>query len=131
MTSRMRCCAVLLLTFVAVGCNGNPDPVPFVISINGADTPLGPRGSTVVVAGVNFGSTQGLSQVLFTNSFGGTTLNGPIASPADWSDGLIVTTVPSQAVTGGIQVQTGGGVSAARLFSVTADAPFNASTGGW
>src|SRR5207237_473665 len=86
---------------------------PIVASVNGATAPAGPIGSTVVIQGSNLGATQGTGQVLFANGSGGT-VAAVIASASDWTNTLIVTSVPSGAATGNLVVNTVGRRSAGR-----------------
>jgi hypothetical protein len=128
------------LPFVALGvlltaCNISlfPTEQPTLISINGADLPGGPAGSTVVLRGGGFGDVQGSGRVLFAPSGGGVALPATVARPGDWTQAVIVATVPGGSPGNyGVYVQSGGGVtSGARLFTVTADPSFNASAITW
>ena len=56
-------------------------------------------GSSVTIAGSNFGATQGTSTVKF---------NGTSATPTSWSASSIVTPVPTGATTGSVVVTVGG-----------------------
>ena len=116
------------------GCHSSDGPTgpsgpPNVTAVNGATLPVGPVGSTVIIEGSNFGSTQGSGQVLFSNGTG--TISAAIASPSNWSDGFIVTTVPAGTVTGDVVVQTAGGTSTPVVFTVTSSAAFSPSTVSW
>jgi len=107
---------------------------PFLGAVNGALSPGGAVGSQVILGGLNFGSTQGTSQVLFTNAVGGLTVVGTIASPSDWTDQYIVTTVPAGAFSGAVAVQNSGGTSGPFPFSVTPslpNVPFTPSAVSW
>ncbi len=120
------------------GCGGGgggptgPSVPPTVSDVNGATLPSGPIGSTVIIEGSNFGSTQSVAsgQVLFSNASGGT-VAATIASPGNWTDGFIVTTVPSGAATGNVVVKTSLGTSNALTFTVTQNAPFSPSAVSW
>ncbi len=103
---------------------------PALTDINGATQPFGPAGSTVVLDGQNFGATQGSATVLFSNGSGGT-VSAVIASPTDWSNSFIVTTVPAGAATGPVVVTTALGTSNAITFTLTQNAAFNPSTITW
>jgi hypothetical protein len=125
---------LVFATSLFAGCHGSDGPTgpsgpPVVTSVNGATLPAAPIGSTVIIEGSNFGSTQGSSQVLFSNGTG--TVAAAIASASNWSDGFIVTTVPAGTVTGNVVVQTSGGTSTAVVFTVTASAAFSPSTVTW
>ena len=68
-------------------------------------------GSSVVIAGSNFGSTPGTSTVTF---------NGiQAATPAQWSDTSITAVVPSGATSGPVLVTVGGHASNSAQFTVT------------
>ncbi len=73
----------------------------------------------------SLGDRQGVGQVLFG------TIVATIASPSDWTNTFIVTTVPSGAATGPVVVQTATGTSAALTFTVTSNAVFSPSTITW
>jgi hypothetical protein len=121
------------LAFLA-GCGGSDGPTgpsgpPTVLAVNGATLPTGPVGSTVIVEGSNFGNTQGSSQVLFSTGTG--TVSAAIASASNWSDGFIVTTVPTGTVSGDVVVKTAGGTSTPVVFTVTSSAAFSPSSVSW
>jgi hypothetical protein len=109
-----------------------PSGPPAVTLVNGATMPSGPIGSTVVIQGSNFGTGQAAAagQVLFTKSTGAPD-TATIASPGDWTNGLIVTTVPNGAVTGTLVVKTSGGTSTPFTFTVPAKVGLNPSTINW
>jgi len=124
------------LLVAACGGGGNepvgPAGPPVVTSVNGATLPAAPVGATVVIAGSSFGTSQSVAsgQVLFSNGSGGT-VTATIASAGDWTDNLIVTTVPSGAATGNLVVQTSKGTSTAVVFTVTTGVAFSPSTVSW
>jgi len=103
---------------------------PLLQYVNGATKPSGNAGSTVIVEGNAFGDRQGTGQVLFSNGTGGT-IAAAIASPADWTNTFIVTTVPSGAATGPVAVQTATGTSDSLTFTVTTNSTFSPSTIAW
>lgn len=92
--------------------------------------PSGNTGSTVILEGAAFGDVQGTSQVLFSNGTGGT-VAATIASAADWTDGFIITTVPSGAATGELKVVSATGSSNVLTFALTSNAAFSPSTISW
>ncbi len=98
---------------------------PALLYVNGATKPSGNLGSTVILEGQAFGDRQGVGQVLFG------TIAATIASPGDWTNTFIVTTVPSGAATGPVVVTTATGTSAALTFTVTSNAVFSPSTITW
>jgi len=135
MASHFRSLSVAAITCLGAACAGGGfvQP-PFLGSVNGAVSPGGAVGSQVILGGLNFGSTQGTSQVLFTNAVGGLTVVGTIASPSDWTDQYIVTTVPAGAFSGAVAVQNSGGTSSPFPFSVTPslpNVPFTPSAVSW
>lgn len=69
----------------------------------------GPFGSSVTIAGSNFGATQGTSTVTF---------NGTAATPTNWSANSITVTVPNSATTGNVFVNVGGVNSNGVTFGV-------------
>jgi hypothetical protein len=116
-----------------------PSGPPVVTSVNGAAAPAGPVGSVVVISGSNFGASQAgaAGQVLF---YPGSSTAPPLSStpvPAtitlasDWSDTLIVTSVPAGAANRVLVVQTSGGASTMVTFYVTAAATFSPSGLSW
>jgi hypothetical protein len=108
----------------------SPTGAPTLTSINGATRPSGNIGSTVSLEGTHFGAVQDTSKVLFSNGTGGTIV-ATIASPADWTDNLIVATVPSGTGTGPVRVRTSGGTSDSLTFAVTQNSAFSPSTINW
>jgi hypothetical protein len=138
MRFQARSLSVITLAFtVLTNCNGGdkstgtgPSGPPIVLAVNGATLPSATAGGTVIIEGSNFGNTQGSSQVLFSAGLTGT-VSAAIASAADWSDGLIVTTVPAGAVSGNLVVQTSLGTSTAIVFTLAQIAPFSPSTVAW
>lgn len=104
--------------------------VPALQYVDGATKPSGNTGSTVILEGQAFGDRQGAGEVLFSNGTGGT-IAAVIASPSDWTNTFIVTTVPSGAASGDVVVQTGTGTSNALSFTLTSNATFSPSTISW
>jgi hypothetical protein len=84
----------------------------------------------VALEGAHFGALQDTSKVLFSNGAGGS-IAATIANPADWTDNLIVTTVPAGTGTGPIRVKTSAGISDSLTFTVTQSATFSPSTISW
>jgi hypothetical protein len=75
------------------------NPTPKIASL---DVTSGNLGTVLTITGTNFGATQGTSTVSF---------NGTPATPSNWSDTSIVTTVPGGATTGEVVVTVGGQTS--------------------
>src|SRR5260370_19694520 len=97
--------AIVSAVILLASCGGGggsgptgPSGPPVVTLVNGATLPSAPIGATVVIQGSNFGSSQAAAsgQVLFANGTGGPD-TALIASAGDWSNMLIVTTVPAGA----------------------------------
>jgi hypothetical protein len=114
-----RGCAVALFAFGAAGCQSQYlDPGANPISPSGSPTPAitlisptsGRVGSQVTIAGVSFGTTRGLSAVMF---------GGVVAPVGSWTLNTIIVTVPSGAATGNVVVSVGGLNSNAMPFTVT------------
>ncbi len=103
---------------------------PTLQFVNSATRPSGNAGSTVILEGHAFGDLQGPGRILFSDDAGGV-VPATIASPDDWTDTFIVTTVPAGAGTGPIVVETGTGTSASLPFTVTQNAIFSPSTINW
>src|SRR4029077_20046125 len=66
-------------------------------------------GTSVTIAGANFGATQGTSTVTF---------NGTVTTPTNWSATSIVAPVPTGATTGNVVVTVGGLASNGVSFTV-------------
>ena len=131
---------ILTLPLVALGilltaCNVSlfPSEAASIFTLNGAATPAGPVGSTVIIRGAGFGDTQGSGRVLFTPTGGGVSLVATIAQPGDWTQSAVVTTVPGGAPGAyAVNVQNGSGnTSGAFLFTVTPAATFTPSAVTW
>src|SRR5439155_24333240 len=69
----------------------------------------GAVGTSITIAGTNFGATQGTSTVKF---------NGTTATPTSWSATSIVVPVPAGASTGNVVVTVGGVASSGDPFTV-------------
>jgi hypothetical protein len=86
-------------------------PTPSVTSL--APT-SGPVGTTVTIAGTNFGATRGTSTIAF---------NGTVATPTTWSATSIGVPVPAGATTGNIVVTVGGVASNGVTFTIATLTP--------
>ncbi|HWW83918.1 MAG TPA: LamG-like jellyroll fold domain-containing protein, partial [Vicinamibacterales bacterium] len=82
-------------------------PAPSVTSLTPSS---GTEGTSVTIAGTNFGATQDTSTVTF---------NGTAATPTSWSATSISAPVPTAATTGNVVVTVGGQVSNGMSFTVT------------
>jgi hypothetical protein len=87
-------------------------PAPVISSLT---PPSGQIGASIVIAGSNFGATQGGSTVTF---------NGIAGTPSAWSAGSITVPVPVGATTGNVVVNVGGFNSNPKPFYVVS-APSN------
>jgi hypothetical protein len=98
--------------------------------VNGATRPSANAGSTVILEGAAFGDVQGVGQVLFTDGAGGT-VAATIASPDDWTDTFIITTLPAGAATGAVKIKTATGMSAALALTLVSNSQFSPSAIQW
>jgi hypothetical protein len=96
---------------VAVKVNNVAGTVPSITSLSPTS---GVVGTSVTIAGTNFGATQGTSTVKF---------NGTTATPTSWSATSITAPVPSGATTGSVVVTVGGIASSGVTFTVPVPAP--------
>lgn len=103
---------------------------PTIRYVNGATRPSGNQGSTVIIEGYAFGDVVSNGTVYFSDGNGGL-VAAEIASPDDWTDTFIVTSVPSGAETGDIVVTNATGTSNALPFTVTETATFSPSVINW
>jgi hypothetical protein len=88
------------------------NPISFTVvapTITTVTPPAGVPGTQVTINGSNFGAAQGSSSANF---------NGGIASPTSWTDSSIVTSVPSDAMTGTVIVLVHGTPSNGFNFTV-------------
>jgi len=88
------------------GVNFTVLPTPTITSLAPSTAAVG---ASVVIAGSNFGATQGSSTVTF---------NGTAASATSWSATSITATVPTGATTGNVVVSVSGVASAGKSFTV-------------
>src|SRR5882724_10107451 len=137
----MRVPTVMSLSAVALlaACGGSSGPTgpsgpPAITVVNGATLPSGTIGATVVIEGHNFGTSQGVASghVVFSTTAGGRD-TAAIASAADWTNLLIVTTVPAGVPVGKdtLFVETSGGTSTPIVFTLVAKVAFSPSTVSW
>jgi len=137
----MRVPIVMSLSAVALlaACGGSTGPTgpsgpPAVTVVNGATLPSGTIGATVVIEGHNFGTSQSVASghVVFSTTAGGRD-TAVIASAADWTNLLIVTTVPAGVPLGRdtLFVETSGGTSTPVVFTIVAKVAFSPSTVSW
>ena len=105
---------------VSILINITPSPGPVIASLSPAS---GLAGTSVVLTGSNFGSTQGTSTVTF---------NGAAAAVRSWSQTSIAATVPSGATTGPVVVTVNGVASNAdKIFTVILDSDNDGMPDSW
>lgn len=130
---------LIVAAFVTAACGGSSGPTgpsgpPVVNLVNGATLPSGTIGTTVVIQGSNFGTSQASAagHVLFSTTAGGRD-TASISSTSDWTNTLIVTTVPTGVPQGTdtLFVKTSGGTSTPVVFTVLKAVTFNPSTISW
>src|SRR2546422_8219487 len=136
---RVRIVMSMSAAVLLAACGGSSGPTgpsgpPAVTVVNGATLPSGTIGATVVIEGSNFGTSQSVASghVVFATTAGGRD-TAVIASAADWTNLLIVTTVPTGVPVGKdtLFVETSGGTSTPIVFSVVARVAFSPSTVSW
>ncbi|HZI21664.1 MAG TPA: hypothetical protein VFD76_04085 [Gemmatimonadales bacterium] len=135
---RIRMLSLPSAALLVTACGGSSAPTgpsgpPVVTLVNGATQPSGTLGSTTVIQGSNFGTSAAAvsGHVLFSNGTGGR--DTAVIATVDWTNVLIVTTVPAGLPIGKdtLWVQTSGGTSAPILFTVVAKVQFSPSTVSW
>jgi len=104
---------------------------PTVSRVNGVTKPTGLTGMTVLIEGDAFGDAKH-GKVFFAGS-GGVPIQATIADTAnDWTNGYIVTTVPSGTANASqITVQTATGTSASLAFNLISGSTFSPSVINW
>jgi len=100
----------VVVTVGGVASNGLSFTVILAPSLSSLTPNAGLVGTSVVIAGSNFGATQGASTVTF---------NGVTATPTSWATGSITVPVPAGATTGPVIVTVGGVASNSLTFTVT------------
>ena len=100
----------VLVSVGGVSSNGVVFTVTPPPSITSLSPNFGPVGTSVTIAGANFGASQGTSTVTF---------NGTTATPTSWSASSIVVPVPAGATTGNVVVTEAGVPSNGVNFTVT------------
>jgi hypothetical protein len=104
---------------------------PAVSRVNGVTKPSGLVGMTVLIEGDAFGDARH-GKVFFAGS-GGVPIQATVADSAnDWTNGYIVTTVPSGTANASqITVQTATGTSASLAFNLISGSTFSPSVINW
>ncbi len=105
---------LVVLVVVIAGCSSTTPSAPALApQIGSLDPNFGTIGTQVTVKGIYFGTTQGTSQVTF---------HGVAAPIGNWSDNIVVVTVPQGSETGDVIVTTPSGSSNAVTFTISATA---------
>ena len=99
----------VIVTVGGVASNGVPFTIISTPNITSLNPTSGPVGTSVVIYGTNFGTTQGT-----------VTFNRTAATPTSWSGGGIVAPVPAGATTGVVVVTVSGVATNGVNFTVTA-----------
>jgi hypothetical protein len=107
------CClgAALTVGFSGCGSGGSSSPPPPTPTITSLVPLTAVGGTSITIAGTNFGATQGSSTVTF---------NGTAGTPTNWSATSIAVPVPASASTGPVVVTVGGVSSTGATFTVLA-----------
>ncbi|MGO9095117.1 MAG: IPT/TIG domain-containing protein, partial [Bryobacteraceae bacterium] len=100
----------VVVTVYGTVSNGVPFTVIYPPSISGLSPASGQVGTSVAIAGSNFGWSQGSSTVTFNGT--------SVGSALSWSNGSITVAVPSGATTGNVVVTVGGLASNGMPFTV-------------
>ncbi len=110
----------VVVTVGGLASNGLNFTVVIPPSITSLTPNSGTVGASVVIAGANFGASQGSSTVTF---------NGITATPTSWSATSIAAPVPNGATTGNVVVTVSGVASNGVSFTVTSPGPSLTSLG--
>jgi hypothetical protein len=110
----------VVVTVNGLASNGLNFTVVVPPSITSLTPNSGTVGTSVVIAGANFGASQGTSTVTF---------NGITAIPTSWSAGSITAPAPNGATTGNVVVTVSGVASNGITFTVTSPGPSLTSLG--
>jgi hypothetical protein len=110
----------IVVTVGALASNGMNFTLVVPPSITSLTPNSGTAGTAVVIAGANFGATQGTSTVTF---------NGLATTPTVWSATSITAPVPNGATNGNVTVTVSGVASNGVTFTVTSPGPSLTSLG--
>jgi hypothetical protein len=108
----------VVVTVNSLASNGLTFTVNVAPTLTSLSPTTGSVGTSVTIAGTNFGATQGASTVKF---------NGTTATPTSWSATSIVVPVPAAATTGNVVVTVNSLASNGLPFTVTVPAVVTAS----
>jgi hypothetical protein len=101
---------------------------PVLTVVNGVSKPNGTVGSTVIFEGRSFGDLSGKGTVYFTGS------GGSVAATVEngnWTNEYIIATIPNDAVSGPVWVNTPLGATESIEFRILEDATFSPSQINW
>lgn len=101
---------------------------PVLTVVNGVSKPNGTVGSTVIFEGRSFGDLLGKGNVYFTSSGG--SVAAPVTS-GNWTNEYIIATVPNDAVSGPVWVDTPLGATESIAFRVLETPTFSPSQINW
>src|SRR3989442_950995 len=99
--------------------------------VDGALEPILERGGAVVTAALGFGAVEGGGAAPLASASGGRDVTAPVASPADWSDQVVRTTVPDSAASGTLALTTAGGRRLTATVHVLPHVVFSPDTLHW
>ncbi|NIR74926.1 MAG: hypothetical protein GWO12_07400 [Gemmatimonadetes bacterium] len=103
---------------------------PALQVVNGVSKPSGNAGSTVILEGKSFGDLLGRGTVYFSDA-AGQPVAAAIALPENWTNEFIVTTVPTDAETGPVWIETLTGSTDSIEFTLLQSATFSPSLINW
>jgi hypothetical protein len=98
--------------------------------VNGVTRPSGLLGSTIIFEGHAFGDQLGKGHIWFSGA-GGSPVEAPVLIDDNWTNEFLVTTVPSQAESGPVWIETATGTSQSHSFTVTEGSSFSPSQIFW
>ncbi len=98
--------------------------------VNGVTRPSGQAGSLVILEGYAFGDLVELGAVFFTDA-GGMPIEASVELAENWTDGLVVATVPGSAESGPVWIETPSGTSNSVEFTISQSATFSPSEINW
>jgi len=102
---------------------------PVLTVVNGVSKPNGTPGSTVIFEGRSFGDLVGKGTVYFTGPT--SPVEAPVTIAANWTNEYIIASVPNDAQSGPVWVQTPLGTTESIDFLVLQDPTFSPSTINW
>jgi hypothetical protein len=103
---------------------------PALLVVNGVSKPSGNAGSTVILEGKAFGDLASLGHVFFSD-VSGQPVEAVVSLSENWTNEFILTTVPSNAETGPVWIETPTGATDSIEFRLTQSASFSPSLINW